>query len=396
MNPLISEKVEQAIGLLQEKGIDAWVTFVRETDVARDPMLPMIFGQQLTWESALILTRKGDRIAIVGRFDAETARNTGAYSEVLHFDKSIREVIGETISKLDPQQIAVNTSTTDVFADGLTHGMHAKLADYLGEKYASRFVSSEGIVGSLRGRKTAEELRRLRAAVRSTEELYEDAIAFTRPGRTEIEIHDYVLERTRARGLEPAWDEAGCPVVNSGPDSPIGHAHPTNIKVEPGHIVHFDFGVRQEGYCSDMQRVLYMLKPSETQAPEPVQRGFDTIIAAIRAAMKVMKPGALGADVDAAARNTVLAAGYAEYMHGTGHHLGSAVHDGGGMISPRWGKYGSAPDVPLEAGNVFTIEPGLQVPGYGYINIEEDVLVTEQGAEFLGNPQTELILLKSE
>lgn len=394
MGNLIQEKVEQAVGILNEKGIDLWLTFVRESSVAGDSMLPMIFGADLTWKSALIITKRGERIAIVGHYDAETAKKTGAYSEVLDYDKAARELIQSTITRLDPQQIAINTSKEDPHADGLSHGMYELLKDYLGEPYASRLISAEPVIGALRGRKTPEEIRRIKAAVRSTEELYQEAIDYLRPGRTEIEINAFLVERTKQRGLVTAWEEESCPMVNAGPESIPGHAAPTELKVKPGQLIHFDFGVRQEGYCSDMQRVVYVLKAGETEAPEPVRRGFETIWASICAALKLMKPGALGVDIDAAARKVVTDAGYPDYMHGTGHHLGSAVHDGGGLIGPMWEKYGNTPLVPLEAGNVFTLEPGLDVPGYGYISTEEDVLVTESGAEFLGKPQTELILIK--
>ncbi|MEX2160910.1 MAG: Xaa-Pro peptidase family protein [Anaerolineales bacterium] len=394
MNPLVKEKVQQAVGILQEKGIDLWLTFVRETTAVRDPMLPLIFGADLTWESALIVTRQGDSIAIVGHYEADTARNLGAYSQVLDYHKSIRELLRDTITRLDPKQIAINTSKDDVHADGLTHGLYEKLQEAIGEKYAKRLVGGQNVVAALRARKTAEELRRIKAAVASTAELYQEVFDYTRPGRSEREIHDYMLGRAKARGLQPAWDEQGCPTVNTGPQSPIGHTFPTELKVAPGHLVHFDFGVRQEGYCSDIQRMVYVLKPGETSAPEPVQRGFKTILASIEACMKLMKPGALGVDADTAARKVVMDAGYEEFMHATGHHMGSAVHDGGGLIGPLWEKYGNLPNFPLEVGNVFTLEPGLDVPGYGYMSTEEDVLVTESGAEVIGKPQTELVLVK--
>jgi Xaa-Pro aminopeptidase len=196
----------------------------------------------------------------------------------------------------------------------------------------------------------------------------------------------------KEHNLKPAWHAGHCPTVNAGPDSPVGHVGRTGQTIERGQLLHFDFGVEQDGFCSDIQRVVYFLADGEQEPPEPVQRGFDTIVHAIQAAVDAMRPGLLGKEVDAVARGIVTGAGYPEYMYGTGHHLGRLAHDGGGILGPEWERYGNLALQPLEAGHVYTVEPGLAVPGYGYLGIEEDVLVTETGAEFLGPPQQELIL----
>ena len=394
MPTLVQEKVEQAIGILQEKQVDAWMTFVRETTAVFDPVLPIVYGANLTWTSALILTRQGDRIAIVGRYEAEAARRTGAYTDVIAYDRSIQPDLLRILVRLAPGQIAVNTSPNDPSADGLTHGLYQLLVGYLAQTpFASRLVSAEAIIGALRGRKTPSEVARIRQAAATTEEIYRRTFAFLQPGLTERQVGEFMHHQMQALGVTEAWDLENCPAVNAGPNSPVGHAGPTGIVLERGQLVHFDFGVRQAEYCSDIQRMVYLLRPGETTPPEPVQHGFEAVTRAIRAAVQAMKPGVPGMEVDAAARGVITGAGYPEYLYGTGHGLGRAAHDGGGMLGPLWERYGEAPRYPLEAGQVYTVEPGVAIPGYGYIGLEEDVWVQPGGAEYLSEPQTELILL---
>jgi Xaa-Pro aminopeptidase len=393
MATLVQEKVAQAIGILQEKEIDLWMTFVRETTAGGDPVLPLIYGHDLTWHSALILTRKGRSIAVLGDLEAEAARRTGAYETILPYHQSIREELLNVLQELDPKQLAINYSVNDVHADGLSYGMYQVLRGYLeGTPYLDRLVTAEAIIGALRGRKTAEEVRRIKTAVETTRQIYQTTFEYAQVGMTEQEISSFMHKQVRDFGVEEAWDYQNCPAVNTGPQAVIGHVGPTQRKIEEGHILHMDFGVRQDGYCSDIQRVMYFLRSGEKSPPEPVQHGFDTVVRAIREAAAAMKPGIKGKEIDAIARRVVTQAGYPEYMYGTGHHLGRTVHDGAGMLGPEWERYGDTPNFPLEAGHVYTIEPGLKVEGYGYLGLEEDVLVTESGVEFLGHPQVEMIV----
>ncbi|MEW5940824.1 MAG: Xaa-Pro peptidase family protein [Chloroflexota bacterium] len=393
---LLREKTNQAIEILKEKDVDLWLTFIAETSVMRDPVMDYIFGPgDLTWPSALIFTRAGERVAIVGRYDAESVERGGLYPTVLSYDKSIRPLLSSTLERVAPRTIAINISRDSVHADGLTHGHYLNLLDLLqGADFANRLVSAEGIVSALRGRKTLEEQSRIRKAAQITDEIFEAAFAYIRPGMTEIEVAAFMQERVRSRGLELAWSAEACPAVNFGPDSPVGHSGPTAIKLQPGHLLHFDFGVKVEGYCSDIQRMGYLLRAGETVAPPEVQKGFDTIYRANELARAAMKPGVTGAAIDVIARKAVMDAGYSEYMHALGHQLGRAAHDGGALLGPLWEKYGNLPNLPLEAGQVFTLEPGLEAPGYGHVSLEEDVVVTENGTEYLAPPQRELRLLK--
>jgi len=396
MASLVQEKVDQAVKILQEKDVDVWLTFVRETSLMADPILLLIFGEgDLTWQSALILTQNGERIAIVGHFEAENVRKLGVYSEIIPYHYGISEPLREVLQRLNPRQIALNFSSNDPLADGLTHAMYQKLTQFLeGTPYADRFCSAEDVINAVNGRKTDAEVARIRAAIQETEAIFAETFSYVRIGMSEREIANFMKQRLVQRGCVEGWSAENCPAVNSGPDSPVGHAAPTDIRVQPGHILHFDFGVKKDGFCSDIQRVMYFCKAGEKHPPEEVQRGFDTVVKAVEAAAQAMRPGVSGYEVDDAARQVVLAAGYPEYLYGTGHQLGRRAHDGGGMLGPRWERYGDAPKKRLESGQVYTIEPGLLVEGYGYMGLEEDVLVTDEGVEFLTKPQKELIVVE--
>ncbi len=393
MTSLVQEKVQQAIGILQELDVDMWLTFVRETSAGGDPVLPLIYGLDLTWQSALILTKAGRRIAIVGRLEAEAARRTASYDSIIQYDQSIQPELLTVLKSLDPRCIAINYSMDDVHADGLSYGMYQLLCRYLeGTPFLARLESAEFIQSALRGRKTQQEIERIRAAIRTTYSIFERTFDFLRVGMTETEVSNFMHSQLEECRLQPAWELINCPTVNTGPESPIGHVGPTDLKISPGHIVHFDFGVLQDDYCSDIQRVVYFCRPGEEVAPKEVQHGFETVRDAIQRALAAMQPGVTGNSIDHIARQTILEAGYPEFPYATGHQLGRVVHDGAAILGPAWERYGNTPNYPLEAGQVYTLEPGLAVPGYGYLGLEEDVLVTEHGAEYLGDPQTELIL----
>jgi Xaa-Pro aminopeptidase len=128
--------------------------------------------------------------------------------------------------------------------------------------------------------------------------------------------------------------------------------------------------------------------------PEPVAHAFACVNHAIEKAAASLKPGNLGWEIDQIARDVLAEEGYEEYQHALGHQLGRSAHDGGGAtLAPRWERYNETPYRPVEAGNIFTLEPSIVLPDYGLVAIEENLLVTENGCEFLSNRQTELPVL---
>ncbi len=390
---LVPEKLDQAVEILREQDVDLWLTLVRETLLTSDPCLDLVAGTYCAWQGAFLVSRAGERIAIVGRFDAQSVEQLGVY-DVVPYDESLRPALREAVERIAPRSIALNYSESDPAADGLTHGLWLVLREALaGTAYADGFRSSEAIVNALRGRKSPEEIRRIRGAVAETEAIFERVTAELRPDLSEIEIAGRMHAEVAARGLGYAWGREHCPAVNAGPDKDVGHSAPGELRTRRGELLHIDFGVSHEDYCSDLQRVWYFLDDGETVPPEEVQRAWEALWVAIDAGAAALRPGVAGWEVDGAARESLAAAGFPEPKYALGHQLGRSAHDGGTLLGPRWDRYGSAPLGRVEEGNVFTLEFGTAVPGRGYIGLEEDVVVTADGVEWLSTPQRELWLV---
>jgi len=392
---MILEKQKQAADILKEKNIDLWLTFVRETGNIKDPMLEMIVGTNATWHSAFMITSKGERIAIVGSLEVANMESVATFPEIIGYLKSVKEDLVNTLKRLDPKTIAVNFSRNQPLADGLTHGMYLELKEILKDTpYGERLLSSEEIVAALRGRKSETELELVKESIKLCLKYFDEVTKMLTPGVSEKEVAEFVQKRVKEDGLELSWEAEYCPSVFTGPDTAGAHSGPTDRKIQRGHVINLDFGVKYKGYCSDLQRTWYVLKDGETEAPPEVMRGFNVIKESISLSAAQLRPGKMGWEIDEIARGYVVANGYEEYPHGTGHQVGKHTHDGGGMLGPRWDRYGNVPYLPIEEGQIYTIEPRLTIPGFGIATIEEEVVITEDGCKFLSPRQTELYLIK--
>ena len=394
MTALIKEKMNQACEILKEFDVDCWVTFVRETQVNSDPVLPFLVDADLTWHSALIISSNGRTIAIVGEYDKKSVEDIGAYDEVIGYVQGIKSHFIDTVRSLNPSSIAINFSKGSEICDGLSYGMYLTLYSYLEEiGYENRLLSAERIISALRQRKTISEVGNIREAIRETERIFRAAGDFIRPGRTEKEIADFMKREVEATHLQLAWEARICPGVFTGPDTAEAHYMPTDRKVAPGHVLNMDFGVKVHGYCADLQRTFYIRKHGEEKAPADVVTGFETLIRAIEGSRQALKPGVHGHEIDRIAREIVVAAGYKEFPHGLGHQVGRFAHDGTALLGPPWEKYANKPFELIEKGMVFTLEPRLTVPERGIATVEEMVVVTSEGADYLSTPQKELFLI---
>jgi Xaa-Pro dipeptidase len=199
-----------------------------------------------------------------------------------------------------------------------------------------------------------------------------------KPGLTERQVAAFWLEEMFKVGSEGASFDA---IVAAGPDSAFPHHATSNRKLQAGDLVILDGGCRFGGYASDITRTICLGKPNDQQ-----RRIYEVVQAANAAGRAAARVGVTGAQVDAAARKVITDAGYAQYFpHRTGHGLGLDVHEEPYIAGTN--------TRPLEAGNVFTIEPGVYIENVGGVRIEDDVVLTGDGAKTLTNAPRELAVL---
>lgn len=383
------EKMNQAIHFLQEEQIDAWLIYTSE---GSDPCLPLVTGVKTVGPGAFILTKEGEKVAFTSTIDAQDVEESGLFDEVFKFSSGLSEPLANYIEELNPQTIALNMSKKEHLADGLTEGRYRWLKKTLKHVFSGEYMSSEVFLKKLRSRKTESEIQKIKTAVDLTLEIYDEVFGQLKPGMTEKEMGQLFVDGLEKRSLLNGIDKMlSMPTVMK---DNIAHRGPSDRQVAKGDLVIFDFSVSYEGYVSDIARTVYFLKDGETKAPEKIQKTFDTIHEAITLAGEKMRPGVKGYEVDAVAREHLIKNGYPEIEHATGHQIGRDVHDGGGILGPRWARYGDAPYEVLEKGNVFTLEPTVFLRDEGiHFIVEENVVVTDTGIEYLSTRQNELILI---
>jgi Xaa-Pro aminopeptidase len=392
---MIREKINQAIEILKEENLDCWLTFARETSTIPDPAMDLIVGSGVTWPSAFIITARGETVAIVGSLDKANQETLGHYPKIIGYLESVEQDLINTLQDMNPNKIALNYSINTATADGLSHGLYLQLIKYLkNTPFSDRLVSSEPILNKLRGRKSNAEIERVKKSIEVTLDMFDQVGGFITTGKSEKDVAGFLLDLVEKKGIGLAWDSDHCPAVFSGPDTAGAHAGPTDRTVQPGHVLNIDFGVKIDGYCSDLQRSWYILKDGETDAPDNVKKGFQVIFDSISKAADAIKPGITGYEIDTIAREYIVSQGYEEFPHGLGHQIGREAHDGGALLGPKWERYGSLPDIPLEKNQLFTIEPRLEIKDYGIATIEEIVVITDDGCKFLSDRQIEIFLVK--
>lgn len=337
--------------------------------------------------SYLIVTRGGDQAALLisdPRYEEQIGEQCPGLSTFIRKpSEQLLEVTSHQIRKLDIGKLKFEGAA-------MTVDMH----DQLREDSPVEWIKGSGEVERLREIKDAGEVKKLKKAV----EIAQHALLSMREqmrGQQSEHNFAYELEHTiRKIGGE------GCsfkPIVAAGPRSALPHAEPGDGQLGEHGFVLVDWGAIYDGYRSDLTRVLLT-----SRIPAKILKAYETVLAAQTAAIRAMKPGVSVAEVDQAAREVIAQAGMSKrFNHGLGHGIGLNIHEAPrlGQASKRLlpkqqrlasGKLSSAdnrsvPPRTLQPGMVVTVEPGVYYPGLGGIRIEDDVLITRDGAELLSS-----------
>ncbi len=401
--------------VMRDVNVQAWVTFLREN--ANDPLALHVGGENAGAPSAVLFITTSDRdrdrdrdrdgvrdgvrsVMLAGFGEAIALRELGGHDSVVVYEgglESLASAVAERLRAADPQRIAINSGGSGI-ADGLSYTQRSALERALGPALSARLVPSHDLIQSWLAIKLPAEVAIMRRAAALTARLEEEAYATVVPGRTrDSDLAAFLKRRMRELGVEDGWSPAQNPSVNSGPDR--GHSHASDRVIGYGDVIQTDFGVKVHGvWVTDIQRFAYVLRPGETAPPADVQRKWERGRDGGRAAFGAMRPGVSGAQVDSAQRTLMNAGGSASVPWGTGHGVGYWAHDAGPGLNRRETRA-------LREGMTFafdgffawTLPGGDGVWGNGSktISVEEMVVITATGAEYIVPPQQQLILIRA-
>ncbi len=392
-----AERIENLLPAAMDRhGIDAWLLVCRENN--NDPLARHVGCENAGGTAAFLFFRTAEggmySVAASPRGEATSLAEKNMLSEVIAVERgqTVWSVVEDQFERFAPDVIAINTGSSPI-ADGLSHTQYAALTHALPVRWTLRFVSAEPLIRTWLSVKLPAEIDIMRRAAELTARWEVEAYAAAVPGvTTDRDIADFLEAKMAAAGVGDGWSPEQNPAVNSGKDR--GHSHPTERVIEPGDFIQTDFGIRvHDMWVTDIQRFAYVLAPGETEPPARALAKWEAAKAGSRAAFNAMRPGATGADVDAAQRRVMEANGSLPVMWGTGHPVGYWAHDSGPGLS------GRSTSQPLEAGMTFAFDGFHSWPlsdsTTKSISVEEMVVITDSGAEWLTPPQEDLILIRS-
>jgi Xaa-Pro aminopeptidase len=320
-----------------------------------------------TGEDSYLLVREKDETLLTdGRFTTQLGEECPGLDLLVRKPGiSMLQAVIRALKSSEIERLAIE-------ADSMTVGLEDKISDKLPNL---AIMPTTGLVEKLRLVKDREEIDLIREAIRQAERAFGVIRASLRPEMTEKQICNELEHELRLFG---AKDAAFPSIVAMGPRAALPHAIPGKDRLADHDSLLIDWGACEGLYRSDLTRTL-----ATGKIPPKFARIYKTVLDAQRKAIDAIRPGATSQDVDDAARSVIARAGYGRrFTHGLGHGIGLQVHEG-----PR---LAAKTQTVLKPGMIVTVEPGIYIPGWGGVRIEDDVLVTRNGHEVLTNVPKEL------
>lgn len=345
---------------LAKKHLDAFLTRKMEN---------VFYLSGFTGDTGAILVTMDDAYFFAdSRFTLQASQEAIGF-EVVPVERSYFESIATFLKKKKWAEIGIE-------ANDLNVGAYNKLCDLVGPTI--NFRPEDQLIETLRSVKDEGELKIMQQAVELTEQAFEQIIPLIKPGVTERQLQVELIKIMYEYGFSgPSFDF----IIASGPRGALPHGVATDRVIQSGEMVTFDIGGIFQHYCSDMTRTVAVGEP-----PSQLREIYEVVLAAQNAAEQAVWPGVTGQMVDQVARQVIQEAGYGEYFgHGLGHGVGLEIHELP-VASPK----GTTMLVPQM---VITIEPGVYIPGLGGVRIENELVVTADGASALNRFTKELLVL---
>lgn len=338
------ERIKRLQRQLQREGLDAFLI--------NNPVTSYYFTEFACSNSILLVTRKESVFLTDFRYLEKAVKSIKSCS--------VEKMTQHTVGKLRDLLKRLNVKKLGFEGSTLTY---ATFQNYKRAAGRAALIDASAIVRRLRAVKEAVEIRQIGRNQKLNEQLCSEALTHLQTGVQEKDV----ARAIRKRMLDLDVEEAFATIFASGPNSSLPHAVPGTRKLRKNEYALLDMGVKRGAYHSDLTRTVCFGGSSERH-----REVFEVVLAAQQAALKTIRPGVAARDVDAAARDVISQAGYGDaFGHGLGHGVGLEIHEAP-TLNPR------SEDV-LEAGMVVTVEPGIYLPGFGGVRIEDLVVVTDSG-----------------
>lgn len=354
----MEERILKVRNLMEEEGIDGLLV---DSDVNR------FYLTGFTGTAGKVLFTGSNNYFITDfRYTEQASDQTEGY-EVLEVNQKSEEKIAKILKRDKVKKFGFEAKVVN-------YNQYIKYRDKLGVE----LVPTVDLVAQLRMIKDSNELEKIKKAVEITDQAFSHICNFIKPGITEREVALELEYFMKKKGGDKNSFEF---IVASGKRSSMPHGVASEKVIETGDFVTMDFGTVYEGYCSDMTRTIIVGEPDEKQ-----KKIYDIVLKAQLEVIDKIKPGMTCKEADALARDIIAEEGYGErFGHSLGHGLGIEVHE--------FPRVSFASDRVLEPGMVVTDEPGIYIPDWGGVRIEDDLIITEDGCKVLNKSPKELIII---